>query len=289
MKADYERIAGDYRKARPPYPERLVATIAGWLPEGPVEALDVGAGTGIGTRALAGVLGSRASILAVEPSPAMRREAEAAPGIRWIDGRAEALPARDASVDLVFSAQALHWFDRPAFWRECGRVLKPGGAVAILYNNRDYRRDAFASGYEDLLERHSPGYRRDYREFDIRGELAALDWTASTHEESEIWTRRMRPRGLHGDVALFVQGAGRARRCRGGALRPRCRGAHGPARGRERLRRGRLSLRADPRRKGGLRQGYRSVTVQPASERSKRSGRALGASSSRNATPRAAA
>ena len=193
MKPDYERIAGDYRKARPHYPERLVAVIAGWLPEGPLEVLDAGAGTGIATRALAGALGSRASILAVEPSPAMRREAEAAPGIRWRDGRAEALPAADEAADLVFSAQALHWFDRPAFWRECGRVLKPGGAVAILYNNRDYRRDAFASGYEDLLERHSPGYRRDYREFDIRGELDALDWTAGTHEEREAWTRPMRP------------------------------------------------------------------------------------------------
>ena len=193
MKPDYERIAGDYRQARPQYPERLVAMIAGWLPDGPVEVLDAGAGTGIGTHALAGVLGSRASILAVEPSPAMRQEAEAAPGIRWLDGRAEALPAADETADLVFSAQALHWFDRPAFWRECGRVLKPGGAVAILYNNRDYRRDAFASGYEDLLERHSPGYRRDYREFDIRGELDALGWTALTHEESEAWTRPMRP------------------------------------------------------------------------------------------------
>ena len=72
-------------------------------------------------------------------------------------------------------------------------MLKPGGAVAILYNNRDYRRDAFAAGYEVLLERYSPGYRRDYREFDIKGELAALDWTARTHEESEVWRRPMRP------------------------------------------------------------------------------------------------
>ena len=189
-------LPGDYQEARPQYPERLVALIAGWLPEGPLEALDVGAGTGIATRALAGVLGRRASILAVEPSPAMRREAEAAtdpaPGIAFRDGRAEALPAQDASIDLVFSAQALHWFDRPAFWQECGRVLKPGGAAAILYNNRDYRRDAFASGYEDLLERYSPGYRRDYREFDIRGELDALGWSARTHEESEAWRRPMR-------------------------------------------------------------------------------------------------
>ena len=40
MKPDYERIAGDYRKARPQYPARLVALIAGWLPDGPVEVLD---------------------------------------------------------------------------------------------------------------------------------------------------------------------------------------------------------------------------------------------------------
>lgn len=195
MKPDYERIAGDYRKARPQYPDRLVAAIAGWLPDGPVEALDVGAGTGIGTRALAGVLGPRASILAVEPSPAMRREAaaatDAALGTAWRDGRAEALPSPDGAIDLVFSAQALHWFDRPAFYRECGRVLKPGGATAILYNNRDWRRDAFAAGYEVLLERYSPGYRRDYREFDIRGELGALDWTARTQEESEVWRQPM--------------------------------------------------------------------------------------------------
>ena len=191
MKPDYERIAGDYRKARPQYPEGLVATIADWTPAGPVEVLDVGAGTGIGTRALAGALGPRAVILAIEPSPAMRQEAEAAAGIIWRDGRAEALPSADGAVDLVFSAQALHWFDRPAFWRECGRVLKPGGAVAILYNNRDWRRDAFAAGYEVLLERYSPGYRRDYREFDIAGELGALGWTDRVLEESEAWTRPM--------------------------------------------------------------------------------------------------
>ncbi len=191
MKPDYERIAGDYRKARPQYPERLVATIADWTPAGPVEVLDVGAGTGIGTRALAGVLGPRAAILALEPSPAMRQEAEAALGISWRDGNAEALPSADRTVDLVFSAQALHWFDRPAFWRECGRVLKSGGATAILYNNRDWRRDAFAAGYEVLLERYSPGYRRDYREFDIAGELGALGWTDRVLEESEAWTRPM--------------------------------------------------------------------------------------------------
>ena len=144
----------------------------------------------------------------------MRREAaaapDAAPGIAFCDATAEALPARGASIDLVFSAQALHWFDRPAFYRECGRVLKPGGTVAILYNNRDWRRDAFASGYEVLLERYSPGYRRDYREFDIRGELGALDWTARTQEESEVWTRPM----LRGAFMAMSRSSSRAQAAR---------------------------------------------------------------------------
>ena len=31
------------------------------------------------------------------------------------------------SVDLITVAQALHWFDRPKFYEECKKVLKPGG------------------------------------------------------------------------------------------------------------------------------------------------------------------
>ena len=99
MKPDYERIAGDYRKARPQYPERLVAMICR------PAAGRASAGAGCGRRhrhrhprALAGVLGPRAAILAIEPSPAMRQEAAVAAGIRWADGKAEALPSVDGAV-----------------------------------------------------------------------------------------------------------------------------------------------------------------------------------------------
>src|SRR5688572_2187289 len=44
----------------------------------------------------------------------------------------------DASVQLVAVAQALHWFDRDAFFAECARVLAPGGVLA-------------AWGYPDFL------------------------------------------------------------------------------------------------------------------------------------------
>lgn len=45
-------------------------------------------------------------------------------------------PAEDSgleteTVDLVTVAQALHWFDRPRFYAEVGRVLAPGGVIAV--------------------------------------------------------------------------------------------------------------------------------------------------------------
>ncbi len=46
-------------------------------------------------------------------------------------GPAEVSGLDDASVDLVTAAQAVHWFDRPRFWAEVRRVLRPRGVIAI--------------------------------------------------------------------------------------------------------------------------------------------------------------
>ena len=40
-------------------------------------------------------------------------------------------------VDLVSAGQAFHWFDRVEARREFARILKPGGWVALLWNERD--------------------------------------------------------------------------------------------------------------------------------------------------------
>jgi SAM-dependent methyltransferase len=34
-------------------------------------------------------------------------------------------------MDLATAAQAVHWFDRPRFWAEARRVLRPRGVVAV--------------------------------------------------------------------------------------------------------------------------------------------------------------
>jgi SAM-dependent methyltransferase len=96
---------------------------------------DVGAGTGILSKHLAGRAGC---LYAVEPNPEMRRlaqsELERFPSVEVVDGRAEATTLPDRSVDLITVAQAIHWFDPGPTRREFRRILKPGGWLALLRN-----------------------------------------------------------------------------------------------------------------------------------------------------------
>lgn len=128
----FGRAAGIYDAARPDYPAEAVA----WLTEGvdgPV--LDLGAGTGKLTAALAA---SGHAVTAVDPSPEMLRVlAERVPGVEALLGTAESLPLPDASVDLVTVAQAWHWVDRDVAIPEVARVLRPGGRLGLLWNDRD--------------------------------------------------------------------------------------------------------------------------------------------------------
>jgi ubiquinone/menaquinone biosynthesis C-methylase UbiE len=96
---------------------------------------DVGAGTGILSRHLAGCV---ARLYAVEPNPNMCRIAQIElrpfPSATVVDGRAEATTLPDHSVDLIAVAQAIHWFDPEPTKREFTRILKPGGWLALLRN-----------------------------------------------------------------------------------------------------------------------------------------------------------
>jgi SAM-dependent methyltransferase len=103
----------------------------------PVDVIDVGAGTGKLTRALV-ALGHR--VVAVEPLDEMRAQLEAAvPEARAVAGKAESMPLSDSSADVITSAQAFHWFDHDDALPEIGRVLRPGGRLALVWNSRDDR------------------------------------------------------------------------------------------------------------------------------------------------------
>ena len=121
-----------YDAVRPTYPAEAVRWLLG---DERLRIADVGAGTGIFTRVLAG-LGH--DVVAVEPDEAMRRKLrERTPGVEALAGSAEALPFPDASLDAVTAAQAHHWFDGDRALAEIARVLRPGGIYGPLANDRD--------------------------------------------------------------------------------------------------------------------------------------------------------
>jgi malonyl-CoA O-methyltransferase len=93
--------------------------------------LDLGAGTGHASIALKRRYRT-AQVVALDLSPAMLAEAARRQTLlrrfRRVCADAAALPLGEASVDLVFSNLVLHWCNDPdAVFRECRRVLRPGG------------------------------------------------------------------------------------------------------------------------------------------------------------------
>lgn len=100
--------------------------------------LDLGAGTGKLTAAIArcGVAATR--VLAVEPDDGMRAELRRRlPEIAVLSGSAEQIPAEQGAVEAVFVGQALHWFDPDQALSEMARVLQPGGVLAAMGNTED--------------------------------------------------------------------------------------------------------------------------------------------------------
>jgi SAM-dependent methyltransferase len=152
-------LADVYARCRPTYPAAAIDQIVSRCGLGAQSLLiDVGSGTGISSRLFAerGV-----PVIGLEPNADMRRTAEAqavppgAPVPKYSEGRAEATGLADASADVVLSAQAFHWFDADAALREFHRILKPGGWVALLWNERD-ESDAFTAAYGAVV-RSTPG------------------------------------------------------------------------------------------------------------------------------------
>jgi SAM-dependent methyltransferase len=146
----FSNLTGAYVAARPSYPiEAIDAIVAGLGDPASLVVADLGAGTGISSRLIASC-GPR--VLAVEPNAKMRAAAERDPRVDWIDGTAEATTLAPASVDAVVAFQAWHWVDHPAGVVEARRILRPGGCMAAVYNERD-ESDPLTAAYGDIVRR----------------------------------------------------------------------------------------------------------------------------------------
>jgi len=146
-----------YERARPEWPEAA----ARWLvPPDAAFVVEVGAGTGKLTRALA-ALGVR--VLAVEPDPRMLSVLRQS-GLEGVEGSAESIPVGDGGADAVVAGSSLHWFELDEALMEFRRVLRPGGRFAFGWNHRDIRHPAIAAMSEAIYasrpSRQTSGWQR---------------------------------------------------------------------------------------------------------------------------------
>jgi SAM-dependent methyltransferase len=152
----------NYVRYRPGYPPAVLATLRkdrGLDPEHCIA--DIASGTGLWTREL---LENGNFVFGVEPNAEMRAAGERLlagfPRFTSVAGSAEATTLADQSIDFVTAAQAAHWFDRVQARREFVRILKSGGWLVLLWNERLTDSTKFLRDYEQLLL----SYGTDYKE-----------------------------------------------------------------------------------------------------------------------------
>lgn len=143
----------NYVRYRPGYPQEIISLLqdeAGLTPKSIIA--DIGSGTGISAEFF---LKAGCTVHAVEPNGDMRAAAERLlsryPNFHSVSASAQATTLPDHSIDLIVAAQAFHWFNTPATRAEFTRILKPGGHISLIWNERKLDSTPFLHAFEQLL------------------------------------------------------------------------------------------------------------------------------------------
>lgn len=153
------RVA-DYVRYRPGYPPEILQTLKTECGLTPTSVIaDVGSGTGFLARLF---LEHGNRVYGIEPNKEMREEGERLlsqwPQFVSIAAPAEATTLPAHSVDFVTAGQAAHWFDLDEARREFRRILRPGGWLMLVWNDRATATTPLLREYEQLLRSYCPEY-----------------------------------------------------------------------------------------------------------------------------------
>ncbi|MFE1850828.1 class I SAM-dependent methyltransferase [Streptomyces sp. NPDC059489] len=177
-----------YDRARPSYPEALVARI---VAAGPApDVLDVGCGTGIAARQFQA---AGCAVLGVEPDARMAEFAQAL-GLQVEVATFETWQPAGRTFDAVVAAQSWHWVDPVAGAVKAARILRPGGRLAIfghVYEPPAEVSGPFAAAYRRVVPDSPFDGGQDRRPVDLYEVMYAqfADRVRETgqFDEPELW------------------------------------------------------------------------------------------------------
>lgn len=188
----FSKRVDDYVKYRPHYPDEIISYLKQQFNLTPDKIIaDIGAGTGISTLLF---LKNGYKVFAVEPNKEMREKSiellQPYAEFIAIDGTAENTTLATDSVDLIVAGQAFHWFDREKTKIEFKRILRHGGMLILMWNERLVLSD-FEKDYEQLIIKHGNDYikvdHRNIEDEDIAAFFKPGDVTIKQFANQQIF------------------------------------------------------------------------------------------------------
>lgn len=161
--------SNNYNQNRPKYPHSLYEALFKYHDGGKHTAVDIGCGPGTASFQLLQYVDN---VIATDPSNTMVTTGlksitpDVKDRIRFEVAYAEDLHKvvpQDGSVDLIVSAEALHWVDHPKFFKEASRILRSGGTLAYwAYISPRFVDHPKATEIYDKYEFEDPRYLKTY-------------------------------------------------------------------------------------------------------------------------------